>query len=126
MPLLMSGQWSIKAQAATGCSGEVEPVRWNETVHRHAMVPNEVWFFDDEMFAPGDLGDGDEKEPPAEQTDSSSEGQGPEESWMYNPTWPLPALEPLTSGHYMSMEIGNDSVEPCVSIYQVITGQPFA
>jgi hypothetical protein len=110
MPLLVSGQWSIKAQAATGCSGEVEPVRWNETVHRHAMVPNDVWFFDDEMFAPGDLGDGDEKDPPAEQTESSSEGQGPEESWMYNPTWPLPALEPLTSGHYMSMEIGNDSV----------------
>lgn len=111
----MSGQWSTEVQAASACSGEVEPVRWNETVHRHAMIPEDPWWFGgDDIQEYDTMEDGDGEGPKGrsqDQTDASTDGdQRPEEPWMYNPTWPLPALEPLTSGHYMSMEIGNDSV----------------
>ncbi|MBL6743315.1 MAG: hypothetical protein ISP83_02940 [Candidatus Poseidonia sp.] len=113
IPLFTSGQWSTEVQAATGCSGEVETARWNETVHRHAMVPDDPWFgggMDDSVWMEDEEGDGSKGRSQDQTSTSADDLQRPEESWMYSPTWPLPALEPLTTGHYVPMVIGNDSV----------------
>ena len=115
MPLMMAGQWSTEVQAASGCSGEVEPVRWNETVHRHALIPDGPWYGDEFMLTADEREGGGGEQPKEDsqgQSDTSEDASQtrPEEPWMYTKSWPLPVLEPLTAGHYTSMEIGNDSV----------------
>ena len=60
----------------------------------------------------------------------------PEEQWMYNPIRPLPVLEPLTTGQYATLQIGNDSsgmlrfnlssthrTTFCVSLYELVDNQ---
>jgi len=108
-PLISSGSpLQFEAQAATNCAGEIQPIVWNETVERQALVPFNGyggWEFD-EMRDGGEMAsNGQEKE----FGDDIDPDLHPEESWMYNPMWPLPVLEPLTTDHYTTLLVGNDS-----------------
>lgn len=108
-PLISSGSpLQFEAQAATNCAGEIQPIVWNETVERQALVPFNGyggWEFD-EMRGDGEMAsDGQEKE----FGDGIDMNLHPEESWMYNPMWPLPVLEPLSTDHYTTLLVGNDS-----------------
>lgn len=108
-PLISSGSpLQFEAQAATNCAGEIQPIVWNETVERQALVPFNGyggWEFD-EMRGDGEMAsDGQEKE----FGDGIDMDLHPEESWMYNPMWPLPVLEPLSTDHYTTLLVGNDS-----------------
>jgi hypothetical protein len=96
------------AQAASGCEGNIVNPVWNETVQRHALVPFSSWeepFYGDEVWV-----EDTEGRPSGESNTKTNGALHPEASWMYNPTWPLPALDPFEDGHYITMEIGNDSV----------------
>ena len=108
-PLISSGSpLQFEAQAATNCAGEIQPIVWNETVERQALVPFNGyggWEFD-EMRDGGEMAsNGPEKE----YGDDIDPDLHPGESWMYNPMWPLPVLEPLTTDHYTTLLVGNDS-----------------
>ena len=124
-------------QAASACEGEAALPDWNTTAQRLALVPFSNWVGpymyediyyedDDESAAKQQSGYGDE-------WDSALH---PEEQWMYNPIWPLPVLEPLTTGQYATLEIGNDSsgmlrfnlssahrTTFCVSLYELVDNQ---
>jgi hypothetical protein len=96
------------AQAASGCEGDIVNPEWNETVQRHSLVPFSSWdmpYYGDEVWLEDD---GDRSSPDSSPT--PDDALHPEEGWMYNPAWPLPALDPFDQGHYMTMEVGNDSV----------------
>lgn len=125
------------AQAASACEGEVTTPDWNSSAQRMALVPFSSWGgpFMYEYLESNE----DEGAPSQPQNGNPSEGDSalhPEEQWMYNPTWPLPALEPLTTGQYATMQIGNDSsgmlrlnlssahrTTFCVSLYEIIDNQ---
>lgn len=108
MPLLGSAASPVPSvQAAVTCEGEVVPALWNETVQRHALVPFSTWGMD-EIYEPGARGEVDDGA--TQVTANKEDALHPEEPWMYNPSWPLPVLEPLSEGHYITMEVGNDSV----------------
>jgi len=113
MPLLSVGAPSqFEVQAAGACTGDIQPIVWNETVARHARVPHMGENYDDVYGWEKDEIRYDESD------DMGWGGSGteydpvlhPEEYWMYNQPWPLPVLEPLTTDHYTSMSVGNDSV----------------
>ena len=122
------------AQAASACEGEVATPDWNTSAQRLALVPHAssggMYFFDEPYYDE----DGKEEDPSTEELSSDWNPElHPEENWMYNPTCPLPTLEPLTSGQYAVMEIGNDSAGVlrlnlssahrttfCISLYEMI------
>jgi hypothetical protein len=108
-PLISSGSsLQFEAQAATNCAGDIQPIVWNETVERQALVPFSGyggWEFD-EMRDGGEMA---MDEPEKELGDDVDPALHPEESWMYNPIWPLPVLEPLSTDHYTTLLVGNDS-----------------
>ncbi len=122
------------AQAASACEGEVAMPDWNTSAQRLALVPHASWggmYFSEEPYY-------DETEKEDDRLTEGISGDWnpelhPEENWMYNPTWPLPTLEPLTSGQYAVMEIGNDSAGVlrlnlssthrttfCISLYEMV------
>lgn len=109
LPFFAGGGGGLpSAQAATGCEGSIESPVWNETVQRHALVPFSSWnepYYEDEVW----IEDG-EKRSSSGSSVASNDALHPEEYWMYNPSWPLPALDLFTKGHYITMEVGNDSV----------------
>lgn len=98
--------------AADGdCEGAVLPTAWNESVQRHASVP----FFTGGFWY-NEWDEGAEDETAADQPSRTNRDGSPvddtlhpEASWMYNPTWPLPVLDPLTDGVYTTLQVGNDS-----------------
>ncbi len=110
--LVVAGPATLPAQAATGCEGDIVNTEWNSTVQRHALVPfdrpwQSMWVYEedgrekiDEDDGPVGVGENNEWD----------EALHPEEPWMYTPNGPLTALRPLREGHYITMEIGNDSV----------------
>ena len=111
LPLVGGAGFVHPAQAASGCEGEISTTKWNTTVQRHALVPfdnNGGWMWaEDPMLT----------EDEAIENDDKFGGRGgwddalhPEESWMYTRTWPEPLLTQLNTNHYITMEIGNDSV----------------
>jgi hypothetical protein len=113
LTMLPFSQHVPNAQAANGCAGDIVNTAWNESIQRHALVPFSSWgmpfSYEDEWMVEED---GMSKEPV---TDGGFNGDfdpalHPEEAWMYNPSWPLPTLEPLQQGQYITMEVGNDSV----------------
>ncbi len=122
VPLLMSPSDSSlsiarNASAADACSGDLEPVRWNETLQRTAMVPHynpydDWWgFWDSE-----DDGRGKRNNKNSDNDDSNQQEEqavdmslSPEPSWMYDYSG-SPSLEPLVSNHHSTLLVGNDSV----------------
>ena len=108
LPLLSVGpSFQLGVQAQGDCTGDIQPIVWNETVARHALVPHTGGYGDYASIA--------EDRDKSQEMDWGGGGTNydpqlhPEEYWMYNQPWPLPALEPLTTDHYTSMSIGNDS-----------------
>ena len=96
-------------KAASNCEGGSAP-EWNTTLQRLALVPHASYggpfYYEDVYYEEED----DRKEPAASsQGDEWNPALHPEEAYMYNPVWPLPTLDPLTTGQYAVMEIGNDS-----------------
>ncbi|MDG1550644.1 MAG: hypothetical protein P8Q95_02865 [Candidatus Poseidoniaceae archaeon] len=105
---------SENASAADACKGDLQPVRWNETVQRIAMVPhhdpyNDWWgFFEDD----GGRNKGKNR-------DSNNDGEqevevdmslSPEPEWMYDSPWNWDqTLEPLVTNHHSTLLVGNDS-----------------
>jgi len=122
------------AQAASACEGEVATPDWNTSAQRLALVPHASWggmyLFEEPIY------DEEGKEDDRSNEENSGDWNPelhPEDNWMYNPTWPLPTLEPLTSGQYAVMEIGNDSAGVlrlnlssahrttfCISLYEMV------
>ena len=87
------------AQAASACEGGSAPV-WNETAQRTALVPFSNWDGDymyEDAYYEDDKPASDEIAEPSES--DWDPALHPEERYTYNPTWPLPVLEPLTTGH---------------------------
>lgn len=124
------------AQAASSCEGEVTTPEWNTSAQRLALVPHASW---SDMYLYNEPYEDDrEKEDDVAEGEVSGDWDPelhPEERWMYTPSWPLPTLEPLTSGQYTVMEIGNDSAGVlrmnlsstyrttfCVSLYELVDG----
>ena len=105
---------SSNASAADACKGDLEPVRWNETVQRVAMVPhydpyNDWWgYFGDDGRGKGKNRNSQDSIEPDEEVDISL---SPEPEWMYDSPWDWDTkLEPLVSNHHSTLLIGNDSV----------------
>ena len=99
-------------QAASACEGDIASTGWNTTVQRHALVPfdrpwQSMWMFEDEGR---DKGEEDGPVMSGEETGEFDPALHPEESWMYTASGPLTTLRPLEEGHYITMEVGNDSV----------------
>ena len=100
--------------AESSCAGTVSNVEWNKTLQRHALVPfsnYDYMYYDGEVSEP--MSDGKDAVEPGYAIDEISSTDPllhPEEYWMYNPTWPIPTLVPLTKGQFVTMSIGNDSV----------------
>ena len=136
----VGGGIAANAQAATGCEGEVVNTEWNQTVQRHALVPFSSWgmpyyAYEDDVRSPDDDGFGEDEES-GKILGDWDEALHPEEPWMYSPTWPLPTLTPFTEGHYITMQVGNDSAGAlrlnlssthrttfCVNLYSVSDGE---
>ena len=103
------------ASAADACKGDLEPVRWNETVQRVAMVPHfspydDWWgyFEEDDRRGKGKNGDSDESNQQENEIDMSL---SPEPEWMYDSPWNWEnRLEPLVANHHSTLLVGNDSV----------------
>ena len=118
LPLLTaSPSFTPHAAAADACVGDVEPIIWNETMHRSALVPFEGMYYYDDIMVAEAFGEPSRDKDEGDIDDGWGGDEGsydpvlhPEDPWMYNPVWPLPTLEPLTTNHYSTMEIGNDSV----------------
>ena len=124
------------AQAASACEGGSAPV-WNETAQRTALVPFSNWDGDymyEDAYYEDDKPASDEIAEPSES--DWDPALHPEERYTYNPTWPLPVLEPLTTGQFTTVQIGNDSVGVlrfnlshlhrttfCVSLYESVDGE---
>ena len=124
------------AQAASACEGGSAPV-WNETAQRTALVPFSNWdgdyMYEDAYYEDDKPASGEIAEPSESDWDPALH---PEERYTYNPTWPLPVLEPLTTGQFTTVQIGNDSVGVlrfnlshlhrttfCVSLYESVDGE---
>ena len=101
------------ASAADACNGDIEPVLWNQTVGRSALVPHYNYY--DMYWGFGDYDDDDKKGRDHESQQFPSEAReptelNPEEEWMYRYWDGGSQLEPLTSNHHATMLVGNDSI----------------
>ena len=117
LPLLGSSGNPIvsNASAADSCSGNIEPIVWNQTLGRSALVPHYNYYSG--YFGFGDYGDDGKKgrdhdtnndwyiEEPREKTELN-----PEEEWMYMDWDRDSRLQTLTSNHHSTLLVGNDSI----------------
>ena len=98
------------AQAASACSGDWQPVVWNETIQRVAEVPFQEsyndYYYEDDYYSE----DGDMKPPEADNNNQDDYPLSPEQPYMYQNNWQNNALTPLTEDYSTFMKIGNDSV----------------
>jgi hypothetical protein len=125
------------AQAASACEGDVVAPDWNTTTQRLALVPFSNWgmpyMYEDIYY---EEEEDDSGKSPTEFSDERDPSLHPEETWMYNPIFPLPKLDPLTTGQYATLQIGNDSsgmlrfnlssahrTTFCVSLYELVDNQ---
>jgi len=98
----------IPSVQAMECAATVVPIDWNVTIERQALVPfaNSYNYYDmqweDERMVNSEI-DGTASSTSIDTT------LHPEEPWMYQVNWQPPTLLPLTSNHYTSMLVGNDS-----------------
>lgn len=103
------------ASAADACEGDIEPVSWNQSLQRIAMVPHfnpyESWWdiFDEGPGNGKDRGGNDDSNG---QEDSIDMSLSPEPEWMYYAPWEQEdlTLDPFVSNHHATLLIGNDSV----------------
>ena len=103
------------ASAADACEGDTEAVSWNESLQRIAMVPHynpyDSWWeiFDEGSGKGKNRGGNDASNDQEEVIDMSL---SPEPEWMYYSPWEQEEvnLDTLTSNHYTTLIIGNDSV----------------
>ena len=103
------------ASAADACEGDIEPVSWNQSLQRIAMVPHfnpyESWWdiFDE---GPGNGKERDGNSNSNGQEDSVDMSLSPEPEWMYYAPWEQEdlTLDPFVSNHHATLLIGNDSV----------------
>ena len=101
------------AAASDACSGDIEPILWNETVGRSALVPHHNYYS-------GYFGFGDYYEDDRKGRDHENEWiyedyrepteLNPEEHWMYEYWDRDTRLQPLTANYHSTMLIGNDSI----------------
>lgn len=105
----------MPVQAADACQGDTQAIQWNETMQRISEVPH--WsdssysYYDEGYDSTGESSVNSEGSSSSEGTPDAQEV--PEEPWMYQQNtyqWNLPVLEPLTTSHYTTMLIGNNSV----------------
>ena len=96
--------------AIDDCKGELSQIVENETISRHAEVPNNNnwWFLDDyEEDGPG-------KRQSKKQTDEGTypfdPALSPEEEWMYQSYHSPSPVKTLTTNIATTMYVGNDSV----------------
>jgi len=90
------------AQASNACSGDWQPVAWNESIQRVAEVPFSGNYYDNYYFDEDDGGSNGniENNPPL----------SPEQPYMYQYSWTRQPLLPLTDDYSTFMKVGNDSV----------------
>ena len=92
------------------CKGELSQIVENETISRHAEVPNNNnwWFLEDyEEDGPGKR---QSKKQSDEGTYPFDPALSPEEEWMYQSYHSPSPVETLTTNIATTMQIGNDSV----------------
>ena len=96
--------------AIDDCKGELSQIVENETISRHAEVPNNNnwWFVEDYEE------DGPEKRQSKRQSDEGTypfdPALSPEEEWMYQNYHSPSPVKTLTTNIATTMQIGNDSV----------------
>ena len=98
------------AQAASACSGDWQPVVWNETIRRVAEVPfqdsyNDYYYEEDYYYEDGDM-----KPPESDNNNQDDYPLSPEQPYMYQNNWQNNVLTPLAEDYSTFMKIGNDSV----------------
>lgn len=96
--------------AIDDCKGELSQIVENETISRHAEVPNNNnwWFLEDyEEDGPGKR---QSKKQSDEGTYPFDPALSPEEEWMYQSYHSPSPVETLTTNIATTMQIGNDSV----------------
>jgi len=107
----------VNASAADSCSGDIEPILWNQTVGRSALVPHYNYYSG--YFGFGDYYE-DDKGRKGRDHETNNDWffdeirekteLNPEEEWMYT-SWDRDSrLQKLTSNHHSTMLVGNDSI----------------
>ena len=101
------------AAAADACSGNIEPILWNQTVGRSALVPHHNYYSG--YFGFGDYYDDDRKGRDHENDWIYEDIRlptelNPEEDWMYEDWDRDTRLQPLTGNYHSTMLVGNDSI----------------
>ena len=108
---------------------------WNQTAQHMALVPFSNYggpMYEDAYYEDEKPTVEENAEPVEDERDAALH---PEQRYTYNPTWPLPVLDPLTTGQFATIEIGNDSAGVlrfnlshthrttfCVSLSQNVSG----
>lgn len=115
LPMLSTNSLPIarNAAAADACSGNIEPILWNQTVGRSALVPHHNYYSG--YFGFGDYYDDDRKGRDHENDWIYEDIRlptelNPEEDWMYEDWDRDTRLQPLTANYHSTMLVGNDSI----------------
>jgi len=118
MPLLAISDDSTfitRVSAADSCSGDIEPVLWNESIGRSALVPHYNYYgsnwggwFDDMDDGKGNGRNHEKQWYPVEEREPTE--LNPEEEWMYEYWDRDDRLDQLTTNHHATMLVGNDSI----------------
>lgn len=115
LPMLSTNSLPItrNAAAADACSGNIEPILWNQTVGRSALVPHHNYYSG--YFGFGDYYDDDRKGRDHENDWIYEDIRlptelNPEEEWMYEDWDRDTRLQPLTGNYHSTMLVGNDSI----------------
>ena len=115
LPMLSTNSLPIarNAAAADACSGNIEPILWNQTVGRSALVPHHNYYSG--YFGFGDYYDDDRKGRDHENDWIYEDIRlptelNPEEEWMYEDWDRDTRLQPLTANYHSTMLVGNDSI----------------
>jgi len=106
----MTAPVGTASAAIDDCKGELSQIVENETISRHAEVPNNNnwWFLEDyEEDGPGKR---QSKKQSDEGTYPFDPALSPEEEWMYQSYHSPSPVETLTTNIATTMQIGNDSV----------------
>ena len=101
------------ASASDSCSGDIDPIMWNQTVGRSALVPHYNyyqsyggWLYDDDGKGKGR--DHENREFPVVVREPTE--LNPEEEWMYEDWDRDDKLSRLTENHHATILVGNDSI----------------
>ena len=115
LPMLSTNSLPItrNAAAADACSGNIEPILWNQTVGRSALVPHHNYYSG--YFGFGEYYDDDRKGRDHENDWIYEDIRlptelNPEEDWMYEDWDRDTRLQPLTGNYHSTMLVGNDSI----------------